>query len=662
MSFLNPLGLLFLGLLPVLVLLYLHRIRRKSAVVSTLLFWERAMGQQRQRFWLGKLRNLISLLLFLLILLLLVLALAKPELGAFSRGASSTVLVIDTRARMQALESNGQTRFAQATQQAKAFTKRAREGAEVAVLATNPTPKVISAFSDEATALTQKIEALSPSDASIDPAATLELARHLASARAGTGRVVFITDFFEQSPTASASEVENATGPKVEVLTVASKEPLDNVAITRFAARPQISSPETADLLLEVTNFGRSPVQGEVEIACDGVVLDVQPFDLAPGKRAANVFQALPRAGSGLLLARLHLKSADFKDALALDNTAYATFPTVKPLRVLLVTRGNWFVEKLLAADKSLRFDLLEPDSFRPEMAAQFDAVIYDEGGPSNFEELTAMRGNALFIGNSPLGTSGTLSQPLVTETDTSSPLLRFVDWDEVTLLRAHRITALEDTVKTQASTEGANWKFAAPVRSFEHPLLITGTRQSLSQTGGENGNSKPQPAHSQRLAVFAFDLAASDLPLRLAFPLLMSNTLRWLGTATESYSGDAIAGESVPLAEGEKAKLTSTENFAVTPFQPVKNGFYEIHQTLGTSPANSQNMTGAVRWVAVNTFSEADANLNPATSSKEAPSTETSTSFSAGFFTVPLWQWLAVLAFVLLLTEWWLFNRRQTE
>jgi hypothetical protein len=61
-----------------------------------------------------------------------------------------------------------------------------------------------------------------------------------------------------------------------------------------------------------------------------------------------------------------------------------------------------------------------------------------------------------------------------------------------------------------------------------------------------------------------------------------------------------------------------------------------------------------------VNTFSEAESDLRAATESgsglARAPVA------SSGFRGLPIWQWLALAAFVLLTAEWWLFHRRKTE
>ena len=71
------------------------------------------------------------------------------------------------------------------------------------------------------------------------------------------------------------------------------------MAITRFATRPLLTSPQTSEVLLEVANFGRAPVKANVELAFDGRLLDVKPLGLAPGGERLEVFDG---AGLGVVL------------------------------------------------------------------------------------------------------------------------------------------------------------------------------------------------------------------------------------------------------------------------------------------------------------------------------------------------------------------------
>src|SRR5690242_9692087 len=114
MMFFSPWAAWFLAGIPVIVLLYLLKLKRRPVAVSTLMFWQRVMQESRRRALFQRLRNLFSLLLHLLIFTLLVGALAKPAFDQLVRAGSSLVIVIDTRARMQAVEDDGRTRFERA--------------------------------------------------------------------------------------------------------------------------------------------------------------------------------------------------------------------------------------------------------------------------------------------------------------------------------------------------------------------------------------------------------------------------------------------------------------------------------------------------------------------------------------------------------------------
>lgn len=93
MTLLNPAALVFAGLVPVIILLYLLKLRRQPAPVSTLMFWQRVVADSRRRALFQRLRQFLSLLLHLLIFALLLLALARPEWNSFrgtERGRSSS--------------------------------------------------------------------------------------------------------------------------------------------------------------------------------------------------------------------------------------------------------------------------------------------------------------------------------------------------------------------------------------------------------------------------------------------------------------------------------------------------------------------------------------------------------------------------------------------
>ena len=624
MTFLAPWASWFLAGVPVIVLLYLLKVKRRPITVSTLLFWQRVMQENRQRALFQKLRNLFSLLLHLLIFLLIAAALAKPALDRLMRDGASVVLIVDTRARMQAVENGTQTRFDRALAEARKYVREAGPGRQLALLSAGATPNVIVPFTTDDRALLTGLESLAVTDATGDLNTSLALADSLLASRKGDAKIVVLTD------TERATQ-HSTLNSQLSVIPCGTAR--DNVAITRFATRPQLASPQTSEVLLAIKNFGRATVSGNVEISFDGKLLDVKPFTLEPGQERFDVFPSVPRTtrhARGWLTARL-----DVKDALAVDNTAYAVLPTAQTQRVLLVTKGNWFLEKLLAADQQTQFELIEPSAWQPDFATKFDAVILDNFLPPDFD-LAKSTGNFLFLKTSPFTTGdAAIEQPLVSENDAAHPIMRLVNLQNVTIVRAAPLLAPQ-------AADG--WTWQTPLRSFDHPLLLTGTRRIST---GE-----------QRIATLAFDVGDSDLPLRIAFPLLMTNATRWLaGEARETTSG-VPAGEPVALSPDATISTEAFTNIEAQPdpmrttagfFQPLHNGFHLVTEN------------GATTWLAVNTFSEAESDLRGGDDSAKPPAPLPSAAL-AGFTGWPLWQYLALAALVLFTIEWWLFHRRRTE
>lgn len=622
MIFLNAWAAGFAAIAPVIVLLYLLKLKRRPMPVSTLLFWQKILQESRRRAFFQRLRQLFSLLLHLLIFALILGALLHPTFDRQVREGASTVLIVDTRARMQATEADGQSRFAKAQTSALGMIRQASSLRQMALISTNASPNVIAPFSDDEKVLREGLEKIGPTDASGDLQDAIHLGEELLASRKGERRIVIFTDH----PITAAPSTE-----KIPVDFVSVGGARENVAILRFATRPLLSSPETSEILLEVANFGSAAAQANVELAYDGQLLDVKPIHLEPGAHAVQVFPTVPRPSAnsrGWLTAKL-----DSKDALTVDNVAYAVLPVEPPKRVLLVSKGNWFLEKLLAADQGLAFELVGPDGYAPGLAGKFDAVIFDHFLPKDFD-FTKATGNFLFIKQTPFESSDPeLAQPLISDLDSQHPTLRLVNLQNITLLRAAALT--------MPKAEG--WTYAEPIRSFEHPLLITGERQ-----GG-----------NQRFAALAMDITDSDLPLRVAFPLLMSNTLHWLAGEQTAPVLARRAGEIIPLAKGESLSSEPQNPWsqAAKPvsavhdlFQPLRNGFYELQ-------------SGDVkRWVAVNTFSEGESDLRAASAPTATAEPKLALPLLARVSGWPLWQYLAIAAGALLLLEWWLFHRRRTE
>jgi hypothetical protein len=585
MTWLQPWAAWLLAGLPLIVLLYLLKVRRQPVTVSTLMFWQRVLEEHRRRALFQRLRHLLSLLLWLLIAALIIAALARPTFDRLVREGRATVLILDVRARMQARESDGETRWEKARRRALRLVQEASPGRQFAIIALGPQPQVLAPFTGSPRTLREALERATVTDATGDLAAAQTLAGALLATRGGEKQTVLLSG----------------------------GTPRDNAAILRFATRPLPASPQTSEIFLELANFGAGEVTANLELHYDDKLLDVRPVTLAPGAREVRIFPSVPRPARnarGQLTARLEVA-----DALALDNTAYATLPPPRPVRVLLITRGNAFLEKALAAEAGASYELLAPEAWSAATGAKFDAVIFDDFVPPDWPGV-----NALFIGRTPFDRAGDpLEVPVLTDLDSAHPLLRLLDFAQTTILRA-RPLALPEPDET--------WTYAAPLRSFDHPLLIAG------ESRGEK---------RARVAALGLDLTATDLPLRVAFPLLISNALHWLADATPEPRPPWRCGDTLALAAGESVPLDPP----VTGFfQPLRNGFHALVRD------------GRTTWLAVNTAAEAESDLR---------GTETAEAQAAGPptgspFAWPLWRCLALAALALAASEWALFHRRRTE
>ena len=164
-----------------------------------------------------------------------------------------------------------------------------------------------------------------------------------------------------------------------------------------------------------------------------------------------------------------------------------------------------------------------------------------------------------------------------------------------------------------------------------------------------------------RRTAVLSFNLNASDLPLRPAFPVLMQNIIYWLlppqmEVATQVSPGEEVKINALPLAskititgpEGDSTTLAPP--FPPSPWAPVKPGLYRITQTL-----KEEQIINCL--VAVNGYLEQEANL---TVKAIPPFGEEKTGGNANKEPrpVPLAQGLALLALLTVLAEWGVASR----
>jgi hypothetical protein len=607
-----PFALWLFSLAPIVIVLYLLKVTRRRRTVSTLFFWQRVVEEQPHHALFHRLRNFLSLLLNLLILLCLILAAAQLRWPGFSSVEGNTFLIIDNRARMQARDVAGRTRLDVAKQLARQILRRTSARNPTGLIILEEKPETEVALTDDAEELQRALNALQPTDTAGKLDDALQLAQRILASR--PGRILLLSDEPARKPV-------NAIEFKQFGLT---NEFLDNVAIVGMEARVLPENPETAEVFVKAANFSQSVKNVKVELTVDETLFDLKAIDLSPGESRAIIFSGISGLKSyansrGLIVARV-----EDQDALSTDNQAYALLPERKPILVLLVTRNNWFLENALKAGEANETQIVSPANYRTSLNQAFDVVMFDRELPSGIT-LDAP-GNFLFLGVSPLPPAVLSDHPVIVGTDPGDPIMRFVDLNTATILRAIRLPR-----------EIPGWTVRAPVAGADGPLVV-----SLESS-------------RRRRVIIAFDPIDSDLPVRVAFPLLIHNAVAWLANKNSDAQVQIQAGDSLHLENGihvVHGPLTASgsgQKFAVDgDFRPTRNGFYRIE--------NGQEQ----KLIAVNTFDPAQSDLRSIVLPQPGPATIWPSV--VGWLSWPPWIYFGLLALSFSGLEWWMYHRRRTE
>jgi len=161
------------------------------------------------------------------------------------------------------------------------------------------------------------------------------------------------------------------------------------------------------------------------------------------------------------------------------------------------------------------------------------------------------------------------------------------------------------------------------------------------------------------RAVHLGFDLLDTDLPLRVAFPILMSNILEWLSPRQGAFVShqvqagapyfvdiEGMASEvNVRKPSGEWVKMPVTENpLAIRDTSQV--GVYTVRAGKRT------------QRFAVNLVSQGESDILPKLTVPTTGVAQAASLSTQETVNQPLWPYFVVLAFVLTLLEWYFWCR----
>jgi len=660
MEWLTPLTALYAAAVsvPLLLLLYFLKLKRREQIVSSTLLWKRAVQDMQVNAPFQRLRRNILLLLQLLALLVVLLAVAGPILSLTAAPARRYVLLIDRSASMNATDVKP-TRLEAAKEQAKLFVESLRSKAffslsgssdQTMVIAFDHHAKVMCNFTSDRRQLIRAIETIAPSDG------TSSLAEAVVVARAFAQSPGVEADYLSAEEPAQLVLFSDGQIRDLDQIVVGPDELIfhcigdshHNVAITAMQARRSYEKPDEVDVFATLANYGAAVVTCDVQLSINNDVRAVrsvtvparQTEDTAdavrPGK--VNVNFSLSHAEAGVLEVRRLPGSPQAgapPDGLSCDDAAWAILSAPKKLSVLLVTAGNAVLESALQACPLARLELNTPaqfdamDDWDSSLEQPYDVIVVDNHLPARLP-----RCRYLVFGRPPDGIDVSAPQQLENQV--------MVDWrTKHTVLKYVNLTNL----------------FAAKC----YQMILPRDADVLAEF-----NETPALALVRRngsvFLLAGFDVLQTNWPFEPSFVLFCYNAASFLGMEVGRNQETHLQVGQPIVVEGlgpEIAAQIDGPGVSGTEIKSNSAGSMRFPGTGRVGPYSLSVPDQPVRLFAVNLLDSAESDIEPQRRIVFSGQAVQAQQRALGRSNLPLWPFLVGLALVLACLEWIIYNRK---
>jgi Ca-activated chloride channel family protein len=605
---------LFALLVP-LIIFYFLKLKRPRQIVPSLVLWRQVLSDQRVNSPFQRFKRNLLLLLQILLLVLLVLAAMQPFLRRDAHRTARLPVLVDVSASMGALDkSGGRSRLDEAKQRLRERIEGLPADQELCLVAFSRAARKLTGFTNNKTELRDALAALEVEDVPGDLDEALRLAQALARTTP-FDRVLVLTD--GNLPAKSGFELPF----QIELQKLPPAGP--NAGITAFNARRGSSGDWELFVQLGITDPAPAAT-ATVELRAGDRVIAQEQVALTPGGTPRLAFRIAGAQGTSV---RAVLRPGGF-DSLASDNESWLHLPAVRALDVFVPESLAPFRHALAALDGLRIF----PAKDAPSPGA-FDLAISDKPGPPPALLLCT----AGFVPED-CAALVSLAQKTTAAIDwrRDSPLLQHVSLDDVIFM--------EDPVTAEGKDDTA---FA----NLGYEILAHGQHGPLALLRSEGGNARVH---------FLFQPERSTLPFRVAFPILVANlvqhaqSLAGLSEAAAVTTGvlpvqNFTAGASVTVRGPPASSRTAhaDERGTVAGIPAARIGEYTF--TVG----------GTTRTIGASLLSTSETGLATVSEVEFGDRISVATATATPRADHSLWWPLALAGFLVLLVEWWWFQRR---
>lgn len=626
LGFLSPLLLAFSALAIPIVLLYMLRLRRSDMSISSTFLWQQLIRDREANAPWQRLRPNLLMFLQLLILAALVLALARPFKEVKTITTGRIVLLLDASASMNATDIDGKTRYSEAQKLALDTLETLGSDDTMTIIRVGEVPEVLAAASRDRSILRKAIQESEVGLGSADWSAALTLA-----AAGGRGvdtlRVVILSD---------GGLPQNLPTIAGDIKYVKIGESNENVAITALSTRTLPN--QAPQLFAQLSNLGDSDTRVVLALHLDGALYDSQFHDLAAHSTQNVIIENLPSDFSKLEAVLSASSSSPTPNHLSNDDTAYAVNAETATGRVLLMTESNIFIEQIFESISGLEVVKSNPNAGIP--SGDYDLIIFDSWLPT-----TELPNADLMLIDPPQSTSffdvvGQSSNPRINSVtqgivDKEDERTRYVNFANVNI-RQFRVLS--------------NMNWATPLIETESgdPLLLAGE------------------VNNRQISILTFRLQDSDLPLQLAWPIMVARLMEWYRPQRAITVDNLTPGEALlihPSVEADSIQIRrpdgDRDNFALNDAaefayaDTLQPGFYDIEVLLDDNVVQRDTF-------AVNLFDLSESNIAPLDSLQiQTADGQTTVSSTAQEETGrrELWRYLAYAGLLILGIEWWYYH-----
>ena len=608
------------SLLVPLVIFYFLKLKRLRVPVPSLVLWSQVLRDNRVNSPFQKFKRNLLLLLQALLLCLLALAAMQPFWRGRRSHAARLPVLVDCSASMGARDADGRSRLDLAGKDLLARIAGLPPDREMCIIAFSRGARKVTDFTSNKYILRAAVEGLAVEDVPSDIEDALRTTQALALG-AQFDEVLLLSDgnFPTSANVALSFHLDYQKLPAAGA----------NIGITSLSAR---RAPESRwDVFVRVEANQSTQGTGALEVYRGEELAASETVSFTGEGADRMVFRM-----AGDAQVRVVLKPDGF-DALASDNVAYIELPPVRPLWVYVADTDSMApFRHALEADPGVRITSSTDQ-------APFDLAVSDRAQDLNIAALVG-----LWAGIVPDDL-----KDLVSVRSTGGVV---VDWDRTTALLQHvdlaDLVMLDEPVSAEGMLEG-NYEargYQVLVHGRGGPLLL------------ERREAAPEGQPGARTEFFMlFHPHRSTLPYRVAFPVMTANLLRLamyesgLAEVRAARTGVLPALRLEPdttyriAGPGRRtAQATTGPDGVLTGVPAAAVGYYDVQ---GARPQEG-------RRVGVSLLSPEESSLKAVEDIlfREGLTVRAVQGLSPDR---ALWRWLALLAFGVMLVEWWYFQHR---